>query len=109
MSTIPSEVSVRHRRWPGIILSLFVRGFGLVRAGRPFRGLAWFVGLQLLGLVVALLMITRLPAFAPVAGLLAALAGFITMLVDSFRPGRLTWVGMLGFVAAFCMVALFRP
>lgn len=99
---------VRGRRWPGVLLSLFVPGFGLVRAGRPFRGLAWFIGLQLLGVVLTVLFIVRaVPTWVAGGGMLAVFVCFLTMLVDSFRPGRLTWPLALGLVIAFvALVAL---
>ena len=91
-----------------MLLSLFVPGFGLVRAGRPLRGLAWFIGLQFLGVVLTVLFIVRaVPTWVVCGGMLAVFAYFLTMLVDSFRPGRLTWPLGLGFAIAFvALVAL---
>jgi signal peptidase I len=99
---------VRARRWPGVLLSLFVPGFGLVRAGRPFRGLAWFIGLQFLGVVLTALFIVRaVPTWVICGGMLAGFVFFLTMLADSFRPGRLTWPLAFGLVIVFvALVAL---
>jgi signal peptidase I len=91
-----------------VLLSLFVPGFGLVRAGRPLRGLAWFVGLQLFGVAWTGLLIARaVPTWVVCGGMLAGFIFFLTMLVDSFRPGRLTWPLALGFAVVFvALVAL---
>ncbi len=96
---------VRRRRWPGILLSLFVPGFGLVRAGRPLRGLAWFIGLQFFGVAwTALLIVRAVPTWVVCGGMLAGFACFLMMLVDSFRPGKLTWPLALGFVILFVVL-----
>jgi signal peptidase I len=99
---------VKGRRWLGVLLSLLVPGFGLVRAGRPLRGLAWLVGLQFVSVAVALLFIARsVPNWVVGVGMLVALLCILAMLVDSFRPGRLTWPLAVGFVTAFvALVAL---
>jgi signal peptidase I len=87
-------------------LSLFVPGFGLVRAGRPLRGLVWFVGFQFIGVATALLFIARsLPNWIVGAGILAGIGGFVAMLVDSFRPGRLNWPLSVSFVIACLALA----
>ena len=79
------------RRWPGVLFSLFVPGFGLVRAGRIMRGAAWFIALQIIGVLVTLLAIWRsVPYWGVLAGLIVALGCEFTMLVDSFRPGKLS-------------------
>jgi signal peptidase I len=91
-----------------VLLSLLVPGFGLVRAGRPLRGLLWFVGLQLVAVGIALLFIARpVPNWIVGAGMLVGFAFFVAILVDSFRPGRLTWPLAFGFVSAsIALVAL---
>jgi signal peptidase I len=98
----------KSRRWPGVLLSLFVPGFGLVRAGRPLRGLAWFIGFQFFGMAGTALLIARaVPAWLVCGGMLAGLVCFLTMLGDSFRPGKLTWPLALGFaVVVGALVAL---
>lgn len=109
-STAVDDQPVRRRRWPGVLLSLFVPGYGLVRAGRPLRGLAWFVGVQFLGVVLTVLFIMRaLPTWVVCGGMLAAFACFLTMLVDSFRPGRLTWPLALGFTIVFIALVALPP
>ena len=88
---VPNNPETKARRWPGLLVSLLVPGFGLVRAGRPLRGLAWFLGLQLLGVAIALLFITRaVPNWVVGIGVLVTLASTLAMLVDSFRPGRMS-------------------
>lgn len=89
--------------------SLLVPGFGLVRAGRPLRGLAWFAGLQVLAVAVALLTIWRAVPTAVVACAWVATMGVqLGMLVDSYRPGKLLAWHWAAFVAAFA-VLLFAP
>jgi signal peptidase I len=44
MSNSPSAFSESlKKKWVGSLLSLFVPGFGLVRAGKVYRGIAWFI------------------------------------------------------------------
>ena len=89
------------RRWPGVLLSLFVPGFGLVRAGKIGRAVLWFVGLELLGLVIVSICVMKF--FPVMLGFVAMGVGLLVVLLmlrDSFRPGRMTrkgwWVfGML--------------
>ena len=74
-----------------MLLSLFVPGFGLIRAGRIARGICWFLAIQAVGILVVLLGIWRaIPTWAVVLAIVSALAIQIVMLVDSYRPGRLT-------------------
>lgn len=84
------------RRWPGVVFSLIFPGFGQVRAGRVPRGVAWFVAIQILGIVLALLCIARsVPTWVVVAWFVVSTVSVVTMLVDSFRPGRMNgrlWV-----------------
>lgn len=83
-------------RWPGVLLSMLIMGFGLVRAGRWGRGLAWFFGLQL----YLLLSLTALSTELVPMWVGWGLAGFAPVLMilgwaDSFRPGRMTPVKWL--------------
>ncbi len=90
MKTIPSEPA--RRRWPGVLLSLFVPGFGLLRSGAPRRAVAWFLGLHLAALVAAIGLVSSavpLPLAILPFGVLIVAA--IWMLCDSFKPGRMTW------------------
>jgi signal peptidase I len=92
---------VRKGPWPGVLLSLLIPGFGLVRAARPLRGLAWFVGLQFVAVAIALLFIARaVPTWVVCGGMLVGLMCTLVMLADSFRPGRLTWPLAVVFVIA---------
>jgi signal peptidase I len=79
-----------------------------MRARRPLRGLAWFLGLQLFGAGLAVLLIVRaIPTWVVCGGMLAGFVCILTMLVDSFRPGRLTWPLALGLAIVFvALVAL---
>ncbi len=86
-----SQTVPKRRRWLGVLLSLFVPGFGLVRAGLIRRGIVWFVALQLASISVALLYIwTSVPTWAAIAATLLFWGAELVMLGDSFRPGRLT-------------------
>ncbi len=97
------------RRWVGVLLSLCVPGFGLVRAGLIRRAVLWFIAVQVIGLLAALLAIWRsIPFGAVLAGLAIALGCQVAMWVDSFRPGKLSARLWLVFVALF-LAMLFLP
>src|SRR4030095_10064347 len=92
------------RRWLGLLLSLLVPGFGIIRAGLPRRGAGWFLGLQLLALIVGLSFgLSVMPLWLAILVLIAAIIAQIWMLCDSFRPGRMTvtlWLLFFGLLAA---------
>jgi signal peptidase I len=92
--------------WVGVVLSLLVPGFGQVRAGRFRRGVLWFVALQFTALATACVWITRaMPTSIAVAAFIAYVVTGIWMLVDSYRPGKMT-LGLWGlFVLALCILA----
>lgn len=96
------------RRWPGVILSMLVPGFGLVRAGRPYRGIAWFVAMILLGFLVATgAALSVVPVWVAAGLWLGAAVAVIWMLCDSFRPGKMTlplWLLLGGF---FTIILIF--
>jgi signal peptidase I len=97
------------RAWPGVLLSLLIPGFGLVRAGRIVRGITWFVAIQIVAILVTLLFIWRaIPFWAVLCGFIAAIAFQGVMLVDSFRPGRLSTIVSLAFVLVLAAILLFR-
>lgn len=86
----------------GVLLSLFVPGFGLVRAGRLKRGMLWFAALQLVNLAGACVWVNRaIPTSVAVAAFAVCIATGLWMLWDSCRPGRMTpgswllWIAML--------------
>lgn len=87
-----SETSEKAQsRWPGLVLSLLVPGFGLFR-GRQFRrGIAWILGLELGGVIIVFLLAFE---FIPIAIALSAsviwLLAFLWMLRASFCRGRMT-------------------
>lgn len=99
----PSSVPQK-RRWPGLLLSLLVPGFGIIRAGLPWRGAGWFLGLQLLALIAGLsFAVSVVPLWLSILVLVVALVAQIWMLCDSFRPGRMTvplWLLFIGLLAA---------
>jgi len=94
----------RKRRWLGVLLSLLLPGFGMLRAGLPRRAVAWFLGLQLAALIGGLsLGLSVVPLWLVICILAAAIVAQIWMLCDSFRPGRMTlplWLLFVALVAA---------
>ena len=95
------------RAWLGVLLSLLVPGFGLVRAGRIARGIAWFLAIQIVAILVALLFIWRaIPFWAALGGFIAAIAFQVVMLVDSFRPGKLNTILSLVFALVLTAILL---
>jgi signal peptidase I len=93
----------------GVLLSLLVPGFGLVRAGRIARGIGWFFAIQLVGILGALFLIWRaIPFWAALGVIIAGIAVQIVMLVDSFRPGRLNTTLVLVF-ALVLSALIFLP
>jgi len=96
-------------RWPGPILSFFVPGFGLIRAGNIRRGIAWLIGIELLGVAIGL--VFSVESIPIVFGWVAIAIGLliqIWMLCDSFRPGRMT-PGGWGVYLVFLVVIVFLP
>jgi signal peptidase I len=107
--TDPTPSRPPTRSWLGVLLSLLVPGFGLVRAGRIARGIGWFFVIQIVGILVSVLLIWRaVPFWGVLVAMIAALAVQIIMLVDSFRPGRLNVIGLLVF-AVFLAAIIFLP
>jgi signal peptidase I len=93
----------------GVLLSLFVPGFGLLRAGRVGRGALWFFAILSIGVLMTLILIWRaVPAWAAFAAMIAALAVQIVMLIDSYRPGRLS-VGLVFLFLLFLSAIIFLP
>ncbi len=92
-----------NRRWPGLLLSLLVPGFGLFRAGLPLRGVGWFVGMILLNVIVAAsLALSMVPVWLAVICVIISVVVPICMLRDGFRPGRmngLLWLLFIGLLA----------
>jgi signal peptidase I len=92
------------RRWLGLLLSILVPGFGVLRAGLTRRAFAWFLVLQLASLVGGLsLGLSAVPFWLAVLFFASAIAAQIWMLCDSFRPGRMTprlWLVLVGLLAA---------
>jgi hypothetical protein len=91
-------------RWFGVLLSLLVPGFGVLRAGLPRRAFAWFLGLQLTSLMLGLSFgLSAVPFWLAIVIFTAAIVAQIWMLCDSFRPGkmsRLLWLVLVGLLAA---------
>lgn len=86
-----SESPEMKRRWAGVLVSLLVPGFGLVRAGRMGRGVGWFLALKLVTVVGAVCAaLSVVPAWLAVVGIGGGDGCALWMLGDSFRPGRMT-------------------
>ncbi|MBN8458538.1 MAG: signal peptidase I [Verrucomicrobia bacterium] len=76
-------------RMAGVLLSLIVPGFGLVWAGRLWRGTVWFVTVALLWAGAMVLPLLRDMEWAPVVAAWGlAVVVTVLMLVDCARPGR---------------------
>lgn len=105
----PATSQPPKRPWLGVLLSLLVPGFGLVRAGRTARGISWFFAIQIVGLLVTSFLIWRaIPSWAALGAIIAGITVQIVMLVDSFRPGRLNGTLVLVLVLAF-LALIFLP
>ncbi|MEM7697586.1 MAG: signal peptidase I [Verrucomicrobiota bacterium] len=77
-------------RWPGVLLALFVPGFGHFRAGHYAQGLAWFFGLAFLGIISALVLVLPFfPFWLGAACIFLGLGLTLVMLIQSFRPGKM--------------------
>lgn len=94
-----------------MLVSLFVPGFGLVRAGHIGRGVAWFLLSIVMSVVLSLLFVWRsFPIWALVIAYGISLGLFILMLVDSFRPGRFTWrMGLIFVLVALTQASIPSP
>src|SRR5215472_15538325 len=107
MEDPPPSRTVPKRRWLGVLLSLFVPGFGLVRAGCVRRGVVWFFALHLLGVLLPLLFIcSASPTWICLVATLFALGCWLAMLVDSFRSGKLTIPLFVAFVLVLVATAI---
>ncbi len=92
-------------RWPGVILSVFVPGFGLFRARQTSRGWTWLIAFQLASLLVTLLMVNDLvPISLGVAAFIGAFVFQVWMWCDSFRPGRMTFGLWIAFFVLFAAI-----
>lgn len=99
----------RRSQWPGVVLSLLVPGFGLFRARQFRRGVAWILGLQIIGVIIALLFALE---FVPMSIALLAmglgLLAVLWMLRESFCPGKMT-PGLWALFFALFLVFAFLP
>jgi signal peptidase I len=97
------------RRWPGALMSLFVPGFGLIRAGNIKAGILWFLGIHLAGMAtMAALVAESVPVWGAMAVLTANLALQVTMICKGYRPGRMT-CGLWSWFIAMLLVLIFVP
>lgn len=105
---MPPTTTSPQRKWLGVLLSLFIPGFGLLRAGLPRRAVAWFLGLYATSLILGVCCAWSAIPFTAVVIVAAALVvAQLWMLRDSFKPGRMTWqLGVLfvGLLAVLLLV-----
>ena len=106
---ISLEEPKRQRRWPGVVFSMMIPGFGLFRAGVWRRGIVWMLlmyGVSVAGAV--LFVISGVPVWIGLAIVPLQVLLWIVMLRDCFRPGRMTWRLWVLFVVLIAVVAC-RP
>ena len=91
MMTDINEPPRQQKRWPGVIFSLIIPGFGLLRANHNLRGILWFLGLNVGALIAAFLFANQaIPIPISVLAAFALVVGNLWMLRDSFRQGRMS-------------------
>lgn len=110
-SASPGGTSFRNRaRWPGVLFSFFVPGFGLVRAGRIGRAIVWFAGLYVGALLFSVIFTTeKVPLSVGFLGFVLLFAASIWMLIDSCRPGSMTPRLWISFTLVFIASVLLPP
>ena len=95
----------RSARWPGVVLSIFVPGFGLLRAGIMRRAAWWFltiIGFQWLRLIV--LAIPSAPTSLATMSTIILLGLTLAMYTDSYREGKMTRNKVLAFISCFLLI-----
>lgn len=110
-SVAPGETSFRNRaRWPGVLLSFLVPGFGLVRAGRIGRGIGWFASLYVGALLFSVIFTSeKMPLSVGLLAFVLLFAASIWMLIDSCRPGGMTPRLWISFTLVFIASVLLPP
>lgn len=79
------------RSWPGVVLSFFVPGFGLIRGGHSRRGIAWFASLYLGMIPLAMILAAEwIPFSILIAFYILFLGVIVWMLRESHCPGRMS-------------------
>jgi len=95
-------------RWPGVVFSFLVPGFGLFRGGQIRRGIAWILGLQVSAVICALLLaLESVPMAVAFVALVLGLVAVLWMLRESFCPGRMTpklWALFIALLLLFALV-----
>lgn len=98
------------RRWLGVLLSLLVPGFGVLRAGLPRRAFAWFIALQSAAFIGALsLSLSEVPFGLAIFIFTVVIFAQVWMLCDSFRPGRMTPLLWLVFAILIAAIIYLPP
>lgn len=104
------NTTMKPRRWVGVLLSLFVPGFGLVRSGRTKRAVIWFISLIAVSVLSGILIAQeKIPFFIAVASFISAIGIQIAMLCDSFRTGRMTGKLWAIYIGLFILLLLAPP
>jgi signal peptidase I len=104
------ETVTKRRRWLGVILSLFVPGFGLARAGMPKRAALWFFGLPIASLAAGILLaFEEIPFSIGAVAVAVSFLLYITMLCDSFRSGIMTRRLWFAYFGVFILLFLLPP
>lgn len=97
-------------RWPGVVFSLLVPGFGLVRAGKIGRAIGWFSILYVGALLFAVIFASEeIPLIVGLAALFLLTAASVWMLIDSYRPGSMTPRRWITFAILLIASALLPP
>lgn len=100
-----SNPEKQRSRWPGVLFSIWVPGFGLMRAGHFKRGFSWLAAIHIYSVVAVWLFATdAVPLALGVAALVTILPMTVWMWVDSFRPGRMSLARWALFVGLFLFV-----
>ncbi len=105
----PPKPASKGRPWVGVLLSLLIPGFGMLRGGLPGQALAWFVGLELgLAFVALAFAIENVPFMLAMAAGAAWFLGWLCMLSRSYRGGKMTLRLWVAFVLLLALTAVWR-
>ena len=90
-------------------MSLFVPGFGLIRAGNIKAGILWLLGIHLAGMATMSAVVADvMPIWGAVVVTAANLALYVTMISRGYKPGRMSSKLWFWFVAML-LVMIFAP
>lgn len=90
-------------------MSLFVPGFGLIRAGNVRAGILWFLGIHLAGMAtMAAVVADFMPIWGAMVVIPVNLALYLTMICEGYKPGRMS-NGLWFCFIAMLLVLVFVP